>query len=42
MPEESAFEEEIKGMEPTLLHGDAKALPKLYEEIVCISFTTER
>ena len=33
MPEESAFEEEIRGMEPILLHGDAKALPKLYEEI---------
>ncbi len=33
MPEESAFEEEIKGMEPILLHGDAKALPKLYAEI---------
>lgn len=33
MPEESAFEEEIKGLEPILLHGDAKALPKLYEEI---------
>ncbi|MCA9349460.1 hypothetical protein KC853_00250 [Candidatus Saccharibacteria bacterium] len=34
LPEKSAFEEEIKGMEPILLHGDANALPKLYEEII--------
>ena len=30
LPEESAFEEEIKGMEPVLLHGDVSVLPKLY------------
>jgi len=32
IPEESAFEEEIKGMEPIVLHGDVTALPRLYEE----------
>jgi hypothetical protein len=32
IPEESTFEEEIKGMEPMLLHGDVTALPKLYAE----------
>jgi hypothetical protein len=34
IPEASAFEEEIRGMEPILLHGDASALPKLYKEQV--------
>ncbi len=32
IPEESSFEEEIKGMGPILLHGDASTLPKLYKE----------
>ena len=33
LPENSAFEEEIKGMEPILLHGNADALPKLYADL---------
>jgi hypothetical protein len=32
IPEASAFEEEIKGMEPTVLHGDASIFPRLYKE----------
>jgi len=32
VPEVSAFEEEIRGMEPILLHGDTGALPRLYKE----------
>lgn len=32
IPEESAFEEEIKGMEPMVLHGDAPALLGLYKK----------
>lgn len=31
MPKESAFEEEIKGMEPILLHGTVSTLPELYK-----------
>lgn len=33
IPEESAFEEEIKGMQPTVLHGDATQLPQLFSEM---------
>ena len=33
IPEESAFEEEIKGMEPIVLHGDALSLISQYEKI---------
>ncbi|MEI6481302.1 MAG: hypothetical protein WCO19_03290 [Candidatus Saccharibacteria bacterium] len=32
IPEESASEEEIKGMEPVLLHGDITALPHLLKD----------
>ena len=32
IPEASTFEEEIKGMEPIVLHGNAAALPELYKE----------
>lgn len=32
VPEKSAFEEEIRGMEPILLHGDVTSLPSLYEQ----------
>lgn len=32
VPEDSAFEEEIRGMEPILLHGDASALPQLFKK----------
>lgn len=32
IPEVSTFEEEIRGMEPILLHGDVEALPTLYKE----------
>ena len=32
VPEESVFEEEIRGMQPILLHGEAGALPRLYRE----------
>ena len=33
-PEGSAFEEEIKGMEPALLHGDLVALPQQFTPVV--------
>lgn len=32
IPEESAFEEEIRGMEPIVLHGDVTTLPQLYKK----------
>jgi hypothetical protein len=31
IPDESAFEEETKGMEPIVLHGDVAALPHIYK-----------
>lgn len=31
LPDDSSFEEEIMGMDPILLHGDASSLLKLYE-----------
>ena len=34
LPEASAFEEEIKGMEPILLHGDAAVLPQHFAAAV--------
>lgn len=34
IPEDSSFEEEIRGMEPIVLHGDETALPRLYKELV--------
>jgi hypothetical protein len=33
IPEDSAFEEEIVGMQPIVLHGEASTLPKLYAEL---------
>lgn len=33
IPEASAYEEEIRGMQPIVLHGDASALPRLFREL---------
>lgn len=34
IPEDSSFEEEIKGMQPIVLHGDATKLPQLYAQLI--------
>ena len=36
VPAESTFEEEIRGMEPILLHGDFSMLPRLYKKHVAV------
>lgn len=33
VPEVTTFEEEIRGVEPILLHGDVTLLPQLYKEL---------
>ena len=33
VPEDSAFEEEIRGTEPILLHGGVSTLPEIYKEL---------